>query len=234
MILLRRINLIIALLCCVALCFGAIAASPSTTKLGLDQLKQSESVKNAPATNQSAEEAVKTQLTQENFTLLKQDSGTNLSVMNLTFTTSPTLGSAQAVKFTAPKAGWKLKLVIAVATDGWNASRNELPNAMPFTIEIRDANLGLLYHFADIQYPYFTTEMGFRSAVIEMPAIPLEGDFYVCFYGYRSIGLATELQNATGNSYLFDKITGSLYPGVLTLENNQTLPVNWLIRAVGE
>jgi hypothetical protein len=201
--------------------------------LGLDQLKQSESVQKVPATNQPAKDAVKTQLSQKDFTLLKQDSGTNISVMNITFTTSPTLGSAQAVKFTVPNAGWKLELVTVTATDGWNASRKELPNALPFTIEIRDANLGLLYHFSDIQYPYFTTDKGVRSAVIEIPAIPLEGDFYVCFYGYRSIGLATELQNATGKSYFLDKITGSLYPGVLTLKNNQTLPVNWLIRVAG-
>jgi len=62
----------------------------------------------------------------------------------------------------------------------------------------------------------------------------VSGDFFVCFYGYQSLGLAAELQNATGNSYIFDKQTGQLYSSDLTLGNNQTLPINWLIRVEGE
>ncbi len=153
--------------------------------------------------------------------------------MNLTFAVSPTYGSAQTVMFTAPKPGWKLENVLIMATDGWNASRKELPNPLPFAIEIRDANLRLLYHFADIQLPYFTSERGVRLANIEVPGVPMSGDFFVCFYGYRSLALAAELQNATGNSYLFDKFAGQLYSYGLPIRNNQTLPVNWLIRVAG-
>jgi hypothetical protein len=231
---LRNITLIIALLCCATLCFSGLAANPPAASLGLNQLKESKSVINAPATNASAKSAATPAAVQQgNITVLKQDSGINLSRMNITFAVSPTYGSAQAVKFTAPNPGWKLEDVLVMATDGWNSSKKELPKPLPFTIEIRDANLRLLYQFADTQLPYFTSDKGIRMANIEVPAIPLNGDFLVCFYGYRSLGLAAELQNATGNSYYFDKLAGKIYSGALPLKNNRTLPVNWLIRVAG-
>jgi hypothetical protein len=170
---------------------------------------------------------------QGNITILKQDSGINLSEMNLTFVVSPTLGSAQTVKFTSPNPGWKLKYLLIIATDGWNETIAELPKPLPFAIEIRDANLSILYHFSDTQFPYFTNRTGVRMADVEIPDIPVEGDFFVSFYGYRSIALAAELQNATGGSYLFDKLTHQLFDGVVQTMDNQTVPVNWLIRAAG-
>jgi hypothetical protein len=121
-----------------------------------------------------------------------------------------------------------------MATDGWNASNKQLPNPLPFAIEVRDADLRLRYHFADAQFSYFTSDEGVRMANIEVPDMLMNDDFFVCFYGYRSLGIAAELQNATGNSYIFDKLTGRLYSGVLPLKDNQTLPVNWLIRVAGE
>jgi len=223
---LKRIILIIALLCCATLTFSGLAANPQS--LGLNQLKQSGSITNAPATKQPTNSAAtQTQV-------LKQDSSINISKMNLTFVVSPTYASAQTVKFTAPNSGWKLESILIMATDGWNASIKQLPNPLPFAIEIRDAKLRLLYHFADTQLPYFTSSEGIRRAIVEVPDISVNGDFFVCFYGYRSIALATELQNATGNSYLFDKISGQLYDYGLPLKNNQTLPINWLIRVVGQ
>jgi len=105
---------------------------------------------------------------------------------------------------------------------------------LPFAIEIRDANLSILYHFADTQLPYFTSGTGIGIADVEIPDIPIEGDFFVSFYGYRSIALAAELQNATGGSYLFDKLTHQLFEGALPTRNNQTIPVNWLLRAAGK
>lgn len=230
----KRITLTIALLCCATLCFSGLAANQPTS-LGLNQLKESQSGLGSPATSQPAENATASGAVQkENITVLKQDSGTNLSKLNMSYSVSPTYGSAQAVKFTSPKPGWRLEAVLVMATDGWNSSSQQLPTPLPFAIEIRDANLRLLYHFADTQLPYFTSNTGVRMAVIEVPELPIDGDFFVCFYGYRSLGLATELQNATGNSHYFEKQTGLLYPGVLILRNNQTLPVNWLIRALGE
>ena len=234
----RRILLIIVMLCFASICFSGMAASPSGTALGLNQLKQSGFALNAPATNPTADDASNpAPVKQENATILRQDSGTNLSIMNLTFSVSPTYGSAQTVKFTAPKAGWNLEGVLIMATDGWNASRNEWPKSLPFAIEIRDANLRLLYHFSDTQLPYFTSGQGIRMAYVEVPEMPISGDFLVCFYGYRSIALATELQNATGNSYIFDKLaglTGQLYPAELPARNNQTVPINWILRVLGQ
>ena len=154
--------------------------------------------------------------------------------MNITFVSSLTYASAQTVMFTAPKPGWKLEDVLVLATDGWDASQEVLPTPLPFAIEIRDSNLKLLYHFADTQLPYFTRGQGARLASVELPDLPVNGDFFVCFYGYRALGLAAELQNATGNSYYFDKLTGQIYPGFVPLKNNQTLPVNWVIRVAGQ
>jgi hypothetical protein len=227
--------LMIALLCCAILCFSCFAASPqSAASLGLNQIKQPESVINAPAAKQSANSGnTQAPVQQESITILMQDSGNNISKMNLTFAVSPTYGTAQTVKFTAPKSGWKLNAVLIMATDGWNASSNKLPSPLPFAIEIRDADLKLLYHFADTQLPYFTNSRGIGLSGIELPDILVSEDFFVCFYGYTSLGLAAELQNATGNTYLFDKVTGKLYSYGLPLRNNQTLPINWLIRVGG-
>lgn len=207
---LRKIILILALLCCATLGFSGSAATPLSVA----------------ATQGSVQ--------QENITILKQDSGTNISKMNITFAVSPTYGSAQTVKFTAPMPGWKLEGVLIMATDGWNASSNVSPKPLPFVIEIRDANMRLLYHFEDTQLPYFTSDQGIRIASVEVPDLPVSGDFFVCFYGYRSLAIAAEIQNATGNSYLFDTVAGKLYSYKLPMRNNQTLPVNWLIRVAGE
>ena len=75
---------------------------------------------------------------------------------------------------------------------------------------------------------------GVRMAAIDVPLMSMKGDFFVCFYGYGSISLAAELQNATGNSYYYDEREAKLYRGVVPLRNNQTTPVNWLIRVAGQ
>jgi hypothetical protein len=227
--------IIIALLCCVILSFSSQAANPPASPLGLNQLKQSDSGLTASAEKSAGKvSATSASVQHENITILKEDSGTNVSKMNIAMAISPTYGSAQTVKFTAPKPGWKLSHVLVMASDGWNASSKMLPNPLPFAIEIRDANLSLLYHFSDTQLPYFTASNGIRTANVEVPNLPVTGNFFVCFYGYRSIGLAAELQNSTGNSYFFDKITGLLYSGILPTKNNQTIAVNWLIRVAGQ
>lgn len=169
-----------------------------------------------------------------NFTILKQDSGLNISDMNTSLVASPTYSMAQAVKFTAPYAGWKIQHLIFAATDGWNANSTKPPEPLPFAIEIRNANLSILYHYSDTQLPYFTKPSGPGMAMVDIPDVSVGKDFYVCFYGYRSLGLAAELQNATGNSYYYDRTTGIRYKGVLPLENNQTIPINWIIWVVGK
>ncbi len=78
---LRRISFVIALLCCSTLCFSGLAASPIS--IGLDQIKQSDSDLSSYVTNTPARTLTDTtSVQQENNTLLKQDSGTNLTEMN--------------------------------------------------------------------------------------------------------------------------------------------------------
>ncbi len=209
--------IIIGLLCIAALSSGSLAASNG--ELGLSSLKESKSA--AP---------------QEEITILFQDGVKNFSEMNLTFLITPTLGSAQAVRFTAPKPNWNLRFVQIWATDGWNASSQTPPAILPFAIEIRDSNLRPLYHFSDVQFPYFTRPKGPSSGpmIIDFPNITINGAFYVCFYGYRSLALAAEMGNGTGNSFLFDKVDNyTLLPVELTAVDNQTTTANWLIRAAG-
>ena len=236
----RRMILVIALLSCVTLCLGVTAVN-TPIKIGLNEVQSGLAgvnapvPNNAPAANPPAKAAAApVQAPQESVTVLEQDSGTNLTKMNITFTNSPSYSSAQAVRFTPPKSGWNLENILVMATDGWNSTSIEQPKPLPFTIEIRDANYTLLYHYEGIQLPYFTNSNGVRMAAIDVPVMSMKGDFFVCFYGYGSISLATELQNATGNSYYYDEQTSQLYRGVLPLRNNQTVPVNWLIRVAGQ
>ena len=165
--------------------------------------------------------------------VLKQDSGLNLSDMNISLVVTPTYASGQTVRFTAPYTGWILKYVLISASDGWNGSDESSPKALPFAIEILDANLSVLHHFSDTQLAYFTNPSELRTASIDIPDTPINGDFFISFYGYRSIGIAAELENATGNSYYYDKISHGLYPADILLKDNSTVPINFIIRAAG-
>ena len=166
--------------------------------------------------------------------VLISDTGTNLSEMNATFYSPRIFGLAQTVKFTPPRAGWKLERVLIVGTDGWNSSQKENPVQGIFSVEIRDATLKLLYQYADTQLDYFTSANGARTAMIDIPAIAMTSDFYVCFYGRDVVKTLTELQDSTGNSYYYIRDSGLLGPGSIPLKDNTTLPVNWIIRVVGE
>lgn len=204
----KKMILLIAALCFAALCFNGWAAQT--------------------AANATAPAAATTP------NVLISDSGTNFSKMNATFYSPFVFGIAQAVKFTPPKAGWKLERVAIVGTDGWNSTQKEAPLQGIFSVEIRDVNLKLLYQYADTQLDYFTSPNGFRTALIDIPAIAMSGDFYVCFYGRDIVRTLTELDNVTGKSYYYIRDTGQLGPGAIPLKNNNTLPVNWIIRAEGE
>jgi hypothetical protein len=198
--------LIIAVLCCVTLCVTGLAAQ-------------------APASAKALAAATPT--------VLISDSGTNISKMNYTFYSPLVFGIAQAVKFTPPKAGWKLEKVYIIGTDGWNSTQKELPVQGIFSVEIRDSALKLLYQYADTQLDYFTSAIGIRTAMIDIPAMAINGDFYVCFYGRDIVKTFAEVTNATGKSYYYIRDTGQLGPGAIPLQDNKTLPVNWLIRAEG-
>jgi len=207
--------LMIAAICFAALCLNGFGApAPTATK----------AISNAT-------EPAKTTSTAN---LLIEDSGTNFTMMNSSFFSPKVFGLAQAVKFTPPKAGWKLDRVLIVGSDGWNSSQKENPVQGIFSVEIRDAKLKLLYQYADTQLDYFTSPNGARTAMIDIPSIAMNGSFYVCFYGRDVVKTLTELQNSTGNSYYYIRDSGLIGPGSIPLKNNTTLPVNWIIRAVGE
>jgi len=164
--------------------------------------------------------------------LLRADSGKNVTEMNATLTTNYFLG--KAVKLTAPSQNWKIQEVLVPGTDGWNKTQTELPPARTIALEIRDSDLKLLYHWSDIQLEYFTFPAGFGVARIEVPSVAVNGDFYVVLYERGAVGTLAELDNAKNQSFVFDRSTGNLSPAVLPVRDNRTIPVNWVIWAVGE
>ncbi len=172
-------------------------------------------------------------------TVLKQDSGLNLSKMNITLYSAATdwgldaFGVGEAVKFTAPKPGWKLMQVRVAGWNGYNETTKTIPPANDFLIEIRDKNLNLLYRMSDTQNAYFTFAAPVLRA-IDIPALPVTGDFYVIFYDRGAMVVGMEQENGTGNSYFYDSLTGELIPASFKDANNKSTKVNWVIRAVGE
>jgi hypothetical protein len=118
--------LLIAAICLATICIDGLAAP-------------------APAATAKAPSSASAPVNETSTANLRiEDSGTNLSIMNATFYSPRIFGLAQAVKFTPPKAGWKLERVLIVGTDGWNSTQKENPVQGIFSVEIRDAALKLL------------------------------------------------------------------------------------------
>jgi hypothetical protein len=192
--------LTIAGLCCLALCFAAIA-----------------------------EDAAE-------LTTLRQDSQTNYSLMNLSLFSSlydlGVLDAGEAVKFTAPKPGWKLQKVNVVGWSGYNETTETFAADRNVLLEVRDADLRLLYKFADAQNNYFLSRTGPVVGEFEIPAVAVTGDFYVVFYDRGAAKIVMENYNGTGNSFIYSG--GELIPAEFTdPETNETNSVNWLIEAAG-
>ena len=120
-------------------------------------------------------------------TVLKQDSGTNITNMSLALYSAGqdwginAFSVGEAVKFTAPKPDWKLKQIRVLGWNGFNETTLAVPSPSNFLIEVRDENLNLLYRLADTQNAYFTLPAPALIA-IDIPALPLTGDFYIIFY----------------------------------------------------
>jgi hypothetical protein len=143
------------------------------------------------------------------------------------------LGVGEAVKFTAPNAGWKLQKVRVLAWSGFNNSTRKFPADRNIMLEIRDKDLNLLYKFADAQNNYFLSEAGPLFGEIEIPAVPVTGDFYVVFYDRGAAHIVMENNDGTGNSGLF--MGGQILPAERTIqETNETIKINWLIEAAGK
>jgi hypothetical protein len=178
------------------------------------------------------------QVAASEMTVLKGDSGKNLSEMKLMLYSAVNdfgdngVNVGEAVKFTAPKAGWKLKEISILGWSGYNETTKRLPQNMNFLVEVRDKNLNLLYKFADTQNAYFASTQGPVASRIEIPAMQIMGDFYVVFYDRGAMGIAMEQGNGTGNSYLL--INDQLIPAERKSETNETIKDNWLIRVAGE
>jgi len=139
----------------------------------------------------------------------------------------------EAVKFTAPKSEWKLKKIQVLGWNGFNETTRTVPSSDNFLIEIRDKDLNLLYRLADTQNAYFTNPLPILRT-IDIPALPLTGDFYIIFYDRSTMRIGVELENGTGNSYQYNDLNSKLIPADFKIENNATTKVNWVIRAVGE
>ena len=200
---LKKTILLLACLCCTALCINAIAAETATSKL----------------------------------TTLRGDSGKNYSEINFTLFSSlaefSSLEVGEAVKFTAPKAGWKLQKVRVLGWSGYNKSSQSFPADRNVMLEIRDKDLNILYKFADAQNNYFLSDAGPLFGEIEIPAVPVTGDFYVVFYDRGAAPIGMESINGTGNSFIF--INGQILPADRTIqETNETVKINWLIEAAGK
>ncbi|MDI9617329.1 MAG: hypothetical protein QFX31_08200 [Methanothrix sp.] len=142
-------------------------------------------------------------------------------------------GMGEMVKFTAPSQNWKIKEVHIPGTDGWNETENTLPPSETISLEIRDKDLNLIHHWSDVQIDYFTFPTGFGVAVIEVPSITVNGDFYVIFYDRGAVLTLAELENVNGNSFIYNRVTKE-YVNAQLIRDNQTIPVNWLIGVVGE
>ncbi|OPX77421.1 MAG: hypothetical protein A4E45_02056 [Methanosaeta sp. PtaB.Bin039] len=162
-----------------------------------------------------------------------EDDEGNLSAVNCTdMMTLRSFISAQTVKFTPPKAGWKLQKVLIA---GWAISdvRNEtLPGQSIIALEVRDKDLNLLYETSHVQVDYFDFRLPFLSE-IELPSVTVNDDFYVSFYGRDSVAVSFNQSESAGNSFIFDRLTRKLVPAEVINQDNTTSPLNWVIRAFG-
>ncbi|MCX8207676.1 MAG: hypothetical protein N3G75_07565, partial [Methanothrix sp.] len=79
---------------------------------------------------------------------------------------------------------------------------------------------------------YFASPYGPVAYMMEIPPITITGDFYITFYDRGNMFIGAELGNGTGNSYFV--ANGQLLPAELKTPGNETVKVNWLIRAIGE
>lgn len=165
--------------------------------------------------------------------LLIQDSGNETTVNIGALYSSGFLGIAEAVKFTPPRPSWTLDAVQIWGWDGYEDNET-LPEERIICMEIRDENLNLLYRFTDSQLPYFTFLGMPAMAEIEVPSVPIIGEFYVCFYDRGAVDIGLDWNNVGESSFFYDALTEELYPAeVGTADSEELMPVNWIMRAVG-
>ncbi len=143
---------------------------------------------------------------------------------------------AEAVKFKAPRSGWNLTNVTIIGTDGFNGTAQSVPPQGLIALEIRDRDLNLLYRFTDSQIPYtnfILNVSGLYPITFEIPAVPVSDEFYVCFYDRGVVFTAFELVNETKESYTFNRFAREMSPAELPISENETVPINWIMRVNG-
>lgn len=160
-----------------------------------------------------------------------------IPVALVSFMGPPAYFVAEAVKFKAPKPGWKLNAVQLLGWDGFNGTTESIPRERIIALEVRDKDLNLLYKFADSQLPYSNFV---RNATIiypftiNIPQIPVSNEFYVCFYDRGAIKVASEPLNETSeNSFFYVEEGNQLLPAVLPTRENASTPVNWIMAISG-
>jgi hypothetical protein len=170
---------------------------------------------------------------QGNLSLKKIVSIDLLSVMGL-----PAYFIAEAVKFKAPKPGWKLNTVQILGWDGYNGTEESIPRERMIALEVRDKDLNLLYKFADSQLPYSNFVRNATETypfTMHLPSIPVSDEFFVCFYDRGAIAVATEVLNKTSdNSFIYVSEGNVLLPSNLPLfRQNESVPLNWIMTVSG-
>jgi hypothetical protein len=150
---------------------------------------------------------------------------------------APAYFFAEAVKFKAPKADWKVTAVQLYGWDGFNGSDQSIPMERIIGIEIRDKDLKLLYKFADSQLPYSNYARNatlMYPLTIPIPRISVSDDFYVCFYDRGAIAVASERLNETSkNSFIYVEDGNQLLPAALPTRENASTPINWIMAING-
>lgn len=165
--------------------------------------------------------------------MLIQDSGNETTVNVATYRSPGFLKVAEAIKFTPPRPSWTLDAVQIVSFVPYEEN-GTLPEDRIISMEIRDEDLNLIYRFADLHLPYFANQGQPGIGVIEVPSIPINGDFYVCFYDRGAVWVGVDLHEVEGDSYYYDLQTGELFLAEVAIDQSEELvPVNWIIRAVG-
>jgi len=214
----RKMILLLAALCCMALSLNSFAA---------------EAAKNAAAQDQAP--------ILKSYTGNLSDNKTQISYVTMIGLFGPLAGLAaldvaEAVKFTVPKAGWTLRGLTILGWDGFNGTMASIPRGQLFALEVRDKDKKLLYQFADLQIPYTNYVFNQTSASpidIELPPIAVTDEFYVCVYERGTFFVGAEITNKTGNSYFYSKASGNMTQAQLPIANNMTSPVNWIMEAIG-
>ena len=155
----------------------------------------------------------------------------------VTYFGAPAFFFAEAVKFNAPKPNWKVNAVQVIGWDGFNGTPESIPMERIIGLEIRDKDLKLLYKFADSQLPYSNYAHNatlMYPLTIDIPQVPVSGEFYVCFFDRGAVVVAAEPINETSKtSFIYVEDGNSLINSTLPTGENLVTPVNWIMAVNG-